>query len=154
MTEDPRRATRRTVLLGAGLAGTAGLLAGCSTAPVAYDSNEAGVVKDNEPPTPGSGSGSGGILLAAAADIPVGGGVIFPGDKVVVTQPTAGQFIAFSAFCTHVACMLGKVAGGTIDCPCHGSTFKITNGAPVTGPATRPLPQVPIAVKDGKIMLM
>jgi Rieske Fe-S protein len=154
MTEDPRHdrhVTRRGALLAAGLAGTGAALAGCSTAPVSYDSNEAGAVEDDGPPTPAPGSG--GILLSAVGDIPVGGGKIFPGDKVVITQPTAGQFKAFSAFCTHMACMLDKVANGTIDCPCHGSIFEITDGVPVKGPATKPLPPVSISVENGNIML-
>jgi Rieske Fe-S protein len=154
MTEDPRHnrhVTRRGALLAVGLAGTAAALAGCSTAAVAYDSDEAGVAEDIEPPTPAPGSG--GILLAATSDIPVGGGKIFPNDKVVVTQPTAGQFKAFSAFCTHMYCMLDKVADGTIDCPCHGSTFDISNGVPTRGPATKPLPAEPISVKNGNVLL-
>jgi hypothetical protein len=39
--QDPRL-TRRGVLLGVGLAGLGGALAGCSTAAVPYDANEAG----------------------------------------------------------------------------------------------------------------
>jgi Rieske Fe-S protein len=45
------------------------------------------------------------------------------------------------------------VSGGTINCPCHGSTFKITDGSVVTGPATSPLTAAKIAVSGGKIML-
>jgi Rieske Fe-S protein len=73
---------------------------------------------------------------------------------VVVTQPSRGQFRAFSAVCTHVGCVLDEVAGGTIDCPCHGSKFRITNGTVVTGPASRPLPKKQIAITDGRIMLL
>jgi Rieske Fe-S protein len=99
-------------------------------------------------------SGMTGTLLGLAADIPVGGGKVFMPHQVVVTQPAAGQFRAFSAVCTHVGCICNRVANGTIDCPCHGSTFKITNGAVVTGPAASPLPGKSIAIKDGKIMLL
>ena len=103
----------------------------------------------------GSATGSmTGTLLGLTADIPVGGGKVFMAHQVVVTQPTAGQFRAFSAVCTHVGCICNKVANGTIDCPCHGSTFKITNGAVVTGPAASPLPGKSIAIEDGKIMLL
>ncbi len=70
-----------------------------------------------------------------------------------MTQPTSGQYKAFSAVCTHVGCIMSKVANGTIDCPCHGSEFKITNGAVVTGPAPSPLPSKQITVVDGKVML-
>jgi Rieske Fe-S protein len=158
MTEESqqdRRATRRGVLLGVGLAGIG--LAGCSTAAVPYDANEAGVAPGEEAAasSPGTPAGTGaGTLLGLAKDIPVGGGMVFMDAKVVVTQPVNGEFRAFSAVCTHVGCLCNKVANGTIDCPCHGSEFKITDGAVVTGPAPAPLPPRTISVSDGKIMLL
>jgi Rieske Fe-S protein len=95
-----------------------------------------------------------GTALGAASEIPVGGGKIFAAARVVVTQPVRGQYNGFSAVCTHVGCILSEVADGTIDCPCHGSEFKITNGAVVTGPAPRPLPKKQIKVVDGRVFLV
>jgi len=97
---------------------------------------------------------SSGTVLGAASEIPVGGGKIFAAARVVVTQPVRGQYKGFSAVCTHVGCILSEVADGTIDCPCHGSEFKITNGAVVTGPAPRPLPKKQIKVVDGQVFLV
>jgi Rieske Fe-S protein len=95
-----------------------------------------------------------GTLLAAASQIPVGGGVIFTAEKVVVTQPVKGEYKAFSAICTHVGCVCNVVANGTINCPCHGSKFKITDGSLVTGPGSGPLPPRTIAITaTGKILL-
>jgi Rieske Fe-S protein len=71
----------------------------------------------------------------------------------VVTQPTKGQYKAFSAICTHVGCLCNQVAGGTINCPCHGAKFKITDGSVVAGPATTPLATASVTVAGGKIYL-
>jgi Rieske Fe-S protein len=173
MTDESQQdqfATRRCVLLGAGVLGAAGLLTACSTAAVPYDANDAGQAPAASTPTTamaapsaaGSGSGSMtgsassapmGTALGLAADIPVGGGKVYQTAQVVVTQPAKGQYKAFSAICTHVGCICNQVAGGTIDCPCHGAKFKITDGSVVTGPATTPLAAASITVTDGKIFL-
>jgi Rieske Fe-S protein len=159
------------VLLGAGLVGLGGALAGCSTAAVPYDADEAGAVEQaaesapsavDMPAAGGMPSASGmperpevtGTVLAKTREIPVGGGKIFTTARVVVTQPARGTYRAFSAVCTHVGCILNQISDGTINCPCHGSEFKITNGAVVTGPAPRPLPEKPIKIVDGKVVLL
>jgi len=95
-----------------------------------------------------------GTVLGAASEIPVGGGKIYAAARVVVTQPKRGQYKAFSAVCTHVGCILNVVANGTIDCPCHGSEFKITTGAVVTGPAPAPLPKKQITIVNGQVVLL
>ena len=172
MTDESRRdllATRRCVLLGVGALGATGLLAACSTASVPYDAGDAGQAPATAaaPATATTGGGmangmasanatSGdhlGTLLGLAADVPVGGGKVFTDAKVVVTQPAKGQFKAFSAICTHVGCLCNQVAGGTIDCPCHGSKFKIADGSVVTGPAMTALASAAVTVADGKLFL-
>jgi Rieske Fe-S protein len=92
----------------------------------------------------GAASAAGGAI--AAADVPVGGGKVFEDVKVVVTQPTEGDFKAFSAICTHQGCTVNGVSNGVITCPCHGSTFDIATGEVKQGPATQALPTKSVTV--------
>jgi quinol---cytochrome c reductase iron-sulfur subunit len=58
-------------------------------------------------------------------------------------------YIAFSKICTHAGCPVGLYQAKThqLLCPCHQSTFDVLRGAArVFGPATRPLPQLPLMV--------
>ncbi|WP_431967862.1 Rieske (2Fe-2S) protein [Actinacidiphila sp. bgisy160] len=102
---------------------------------------------------PASPSASAGEVLVKAADVPVGGGTVITDKKIVVTQPVAGEFKAFSAVCTHRGCIVNSVSDGTINCPCHGSKYRITDAAVVAGPAPRPLPAEAITEKGGEILL-
>ncbi len=118
--------SRRNVLYGAAAVGVAvPVLAACGSS--------GGTDVTGTPPS------SGGAIKTT--DIPVGGGKIFPDQQVVVTQPTAGVFKAFSSTCTHQGCQVTEVLNGTIDCPCHGSRYSIVDGSVKGGPAPRPLPE-------------
>jgi len=157
MNDDRRN--RRALLAGAGAAGIAGILSGCTVYGAA---------------SPGTGSTGGGASpdaalqtaradadgdaarrreLAPTSDIPVGGGKIFADEGIVVTQPQAGLFRAFSATCTHQGCQVDSVSRGTINCPCHGSRFRIADGSVARGPAARALPGKTISVDGGRITL-
>ncbi|AZS88550.1 Rieske (2Fe-2S) protein [Streptomyces griseoviridis] len=125
--------TRRTVVAAVGAAGLAVALTAC-----------------------GSGddsSASAGASLGRTTDIPEGGGKIFKDEGVVVTQPTAGTFKAFSAKCTHQGCAVTSVADGVIVCPCHKSHFSVEDGSVKQGPATQALPAAEIKVSGDSITL-
>ena len=161
--------TRRAVLAGAGLAGLAGTLAGCAVIrgeAVAAAKQEAANGDSTVAPAsmaPGAGGSASpaaggmaqaaGTPLGAVSEIPVGGGKVFTAAQVVVTQPVAGQFRAFSAVCTHAQCLVDKVAMGRIDCPCHGSQFSVKDGSVAAGPAPSPLPPRNITTAGGEIKL-
>jgi ubiquinol-cytochrome c reductase iron-sulfur subunit len=62
-----------------------------------------------------------------------------------------GDYVAFSKICTHLGCPVSLYEDQTnrILCPCHQSQFDVLDDAkPVFGPASRPLPQLPITVND------
>ncbi len=59
--------------------------------------------------------------------------------------------VAYSKICTHVGCAVGLYEQQThhLLCPCHQSTFDVTQDCKVIfGPAKRPLPQLKITVDD------
>jgi Rieske Fe-S protein len=85
--------------------------------------------------------------------IPEGGGAIFAAAGVVITQPTPGVFVGFDSTCPHQGCTVRAVVAGTINCFCHGSRFRITDGSVAGGPAQQPLTRREIVVRDGLISL-
>lgn len=130
--------SRRTVL--AASAAAVATVAGCST----Y----------GEPKTsPPASSAPADTVLAKTADVPVGGGLIIGDSQVVITQPTAGTFKAFTSVCTHQQCQVASVEGGTINCTCHGSKFDINDGSVVKDPAPQPLAAKQIKVSGDSIQL-
>jgi ubiquinol-cytochrome c reductase iron-sulfur subunit len=94
-----------------------------------------------------------------ADDIPIGGFfTVFPeghigsadGQTVLVRVHRGDQgVLAYNKVCTHAGCPVGLYQADThqLLCPCHQSAFDVLDHArPVFGPATRALPQLPIAV--------
>ena len=84
--------------------------------------------------------------------MPVGEGIILNDQQIVVTQPTKGDFKAFSAICTHMNCMVGSISHGTIVCPCHGSQYSIKDGSVLGGPAPKPLPAIAVKVDGTEVV--
>ncbi|WP_370411742.1 Rieske (2Fe-2S) protein [Streptomyces fradiae] len=133
------QSTRRTVLKGAALAGVAGLgVAACST------DSKLGHAENPTPTAP--------VALGAPDEIPVGGAKLYREQRLLVHCPAKGEYKAFSAQCTHAGCVLDKIEDNEGNCPCHGSRFDVTTGKALQGPATVPLPAVPVRVENGKLI--
>jgi nitrite reductase/ring-hydroxylating ferredoxin subunit len=147
--------SRRGMLRSATLGGLSlPLLAACGGGDEGGSPSEgtgSGTASPSASASSGSAGGGGGGMTVATSDVPVGGGAIFPDDKLVVTQPAKGEFKAFSAVCTHQGCVVSEVTDGQIVCKCHGSHFSISDGEPVGGPAEAPLGAKKVAVKGGEI---
>ncbi|MFZ3496618.1 Rieske (2Fe-2S) protein [Streptomyces sp. 5.8] len=149
---DPTRAARRTVLAAGASVLAGGVLTACGGADETKPSSEGGSAPTGQSPTPAAAGNTKALLKSS--EVPVGGGTVLKDEKLVVTQPTAGDFRCFTAVCTHSGCLVNKVEAGTIDCPCHGSKFKDTDGAVAKGPATKPLAEKKITVSTaGEISL-
>jgi Rieske Fe-S protein len=142
--------TRRAFVTGICGSACAAALTGCAGGPGSAAPAAPGPATPPQPTTAPTGPEP---ALAATSDIPVGGGKIFPDHRLVVTRPAAGDLRAFTAICTHDGCTLTAVADATINCPCHGSRFAISDGAVVMGPATRALTPRTIRVQGDSIIL-
>lgn len=143
---------RRTVLLTGGALAAAGVVAACSGEQTAEE------VVGQAPATPedvsepeASATGAPGTLTTG--DIPVGGGVVLQDERIVVTQPTAGTFAAFTAVCPHQGCLVSEVADNEILCPCHDSLFSAENGDVIRGPALEGLAAAAIAVDGDSVIV-
>ena len=107
----------------------------------------------------GSSSGGeqakgGGAAIARESEVAPGSAVAFKdgGQDAVLVHLESGDFVAYSAVCTHQACTVAY-KNGQLACPCHGSVFDPENGAEVVnGPAQRPLEEIPVEVRDGQIV--
>lgn len=137
-THPPFLPSRRIVFQGLGALGVAAALAGCGGG----DSEGGG----------GGAQPEAGATLVAASEVPVGGGVVLTDASIVVTQPTEGDFKAFSTTCTHTGTPVNEVDGADIVCPNHGSRFSIEDGSATTGPASSPLESVPVTVEGGNVV--
>jgi Rieske Fe-S protein len=140
------RVSRRGLLAVGAVGASATALAGCSQAA--------------SPGTGGAGQpGSGGSStqngpLAKLADIKIGEAISATGAdgaKIIIARPTETTVAAFSAICTHQACLV-KPAGKELDCPCHGSVYNATTGEVIDGPAPRPLPKVDVTISGDNII--
>ncbi|HEX5533179.1 MAG TPA: Rieske (2Fe-2S) protein, partial [Actinomycetales bacterium] len=96
-----------------------------------------------------------GSTVIALSDVPVDGAASAQspnGDPLIVSQPTKGQVVAFSAICTHMGCTVAP-EGKQLLCPCHGSTFDAFTGQNLSGPAPSPLDKVTVRLNGSQVVL-
>lgn len=106
------------------------------------------------PPSKQATGGSEPVEVGKVEDFPVGQGkVVAVNDKpVVIVNTVPGGTKAFSAICTHLACICewdGKRQ--VILCPCHDGRFNPVNGAVISGPPPAPLPELKLVIEGGAV---
>lgn len=130
-----RRTLLRSLAAVGGVALFPGVLAGCASG--------------------GGGTGTPAVNTVAVSDVPVGRArvVDVAGERLVVAQPSAGEFVAFSSRCTHQGAQVEAGNGLTLTCPNHGSQFDATDGKVLRGPAESALPSVPLRVEGDRLVV-
>ena len=86
----------------------------------------------------------------AKTEVPVGSAVVL--DKVIIAQPTEGQFVAYSSTCPHEFKKITQVQGDTVRCTAHGSTFNIADGSVLQGPAVRGMRVLDLKEEGGRLV--
>src|SRR3989475_7679648 len=77
------------------------------------------------------------------------------------TDPILQHVVAFNVTCVHLRCLVNPGYAGNpgsgefrLQCPCHGSQYRLIDGVPVAGPAydlgLNPLPQVQLSVDSNE----
>jgi cytochrome b6-f complex iron-sulfur subunit len=97
--------------------------------------------------------GAGGVEVPEG-DVPPGKAVLitFKGSPAFVIN-TGTEYVALSAVCTHLGCIVKWQEGeGILFCPCHAGKFD-TNGNVLGGPPPKPLEKYPVRVAAGKIIV-
>src|SRR5918998_1863854 len=163
----PSATTRRSVLHAVGLAvltgGTSAVVGACSddrgngtpsdAPPTPADSVTPGSSSPATSPSPSPVAASPNRSAVAAVDVPVGGGGVLSEADYVITQPTAGDFRAFTKFCAHRQCPPASVGGGMINCMCHGGRYSMYDGSVQAGPPPEPLRAVEVTVAGGWVVV-
>src|SRR5215210_1214946 len=102
----------------------------------------------------GGDAQAGGAAIASESEVAPGSAFKFKdsGNPAVLVHLKSGDFVAYSAVCTHQGCTVAYQRG-KLACPCHGSVFDPARGAEVVaGPAPSPLPKIPVKVESGEIV--
>ena len=169
MTEDlhPRVSRSQFIRLGAALgvgAAASSALAACGGSEGGSGSGSGGGGEEAAAPeqttqaqapqeTSEEAGSSGGQAIASESEVAPGSATPFKdgGADAVLVHLESGDFVAYSAICTHQGCTVAY-RDAQLVCPCHGSVFDPANGAQVlTGPAETPLQEIPVEVRGGEV---
>ena len=129
MSDSPESNQQRRTFLGILLGGVGVVLTGAFTWPLFRFLS------------PREDGGEGSQVRVSKDQVKVGSAHFFDfqGRPAVLLQPSAGSFLALSAVCTHLGCIVKWVDDkGEFLCPCHGGRFS-TEGTVLGGPPPKPL---------------
>jgi len=99
--------------------------------------------------------GSGDKVIVARGDVAGGKAHFFQyqGKPAVVLQPEPGEFVALSAVCTHLGCVVAwQEQAGEFLCPCHGGRFSAV-GQVLGGPPPSPLETLAVELDGDQLKI-
>lgn len=105
--------------------------------------------------SPRRGAGKAEKVAIARAQVEVGGAHFFNfhGHPAVLLQNSPGSFIALSAVCTHLGCIVQwQPDKKEFLCPCHAGLFS-AEGKVLGGPPPKPLPSLPVTLSDDQVLV-
>lgn len=92
------------------------------------------------------------FIAGKSSDFKIGEVIYFRKEKAYVQRLDQG-FIAFSAICTHLRCIVNwNEEKKVFECPCHGAKFN-RNGEVLEGPPPRPLDLLKIQIVEDKLVV-
>jgi cytochrome b6-f complex iron-sulfur subunit len=112
------------------------------------------VFKYLEPPTVEEVKVS-NVKIGAVDDMEKDSGKIikFGNKPVIVIRKANGDYIAFSAVCTHLDCIVQyRKDYGQIYCACHNGRYDL-NGRVASGPPPAPLQKYSVTIKDSEVIV-
>lgn len=104
---------------------------------------------------PRSGGGAEAKVRIKKAEVKIGGAYFFSyqGRPAVLLQPQVGTYVALSAVCTHLGCIVKWVNDkGEFLCPCHGGRFS-ADGQVLGGPPPKPLETYAVNLEDADLVV-
>ena len=105
--------------------------------------------------SPQAPAGEKGLVTIPRAQVAVGQAHFFQfrGHPAVVLHKAPGVFLAFSAICTHLGCIIQWLPDtGEFLCPCHAGRFA-GDGKVLGGPPPKPLQTIPIALSGDNLLI-
>lgn len=95
------------------------------------------------------------VLVGGEGDLPLNESkVVRFGRYPAIVINTPEGLRAYSAVCTHFACLVKWDASlGQLACPCHEGYFDPIDGHVISGPPPTPLEPIPVNVVDGQIYI-
>lgn len=97
------------------------------------------------------------VDVAAEADVPASGALgVHAGRLPLLLARHGSEIVALADRCTHRGGPLheGSIVDGCVECPWHGSRFRLSDGSVAAGPAVRPQPAFHVRVVSGRVEVM